>query len=64
MDGNDVNKIVAAIFAAQRCANAANEPDDFMREYEDFLTRLRARNEDAKGKEGAEAAEQMIKANR
>jgi hypothetical protein len=42
---DDVNKIVAAIFAAQRCSHAAKKPEDFLHEYDAFLRLLRERDE-------------------
>jgi hypothetical protein len=37
---NDTDRIVAAIFAAHRCANPAIKPEDLIREYQAFLDLL------------------------
>src|SRR6202035_4831718 len=46
-DATDVNKVVAAIFAAGMCSAKDNKHENYLAEYEAFLSMLEAR--DAKG---------------
>ena len=47
-DAADVNKVVAAIFAAEMCSAAANKHENYLADYETFLTLLEARDEKAR----------------
>jgi hypothetical protein len=53
-DAADVNKVVAAIFAAGMCSAKENKHEDYVAEYESFLTLLEARDTRARAasKEG------------
>jgi hypothetical protein len=51
---SDVNKVVAAIFAAGMCAAKENKHQNYLAEYEAFLALLEARDERAR--EAAKAA--------
>jgi pyruvoyl-dependent arginine decarboxylase (PvlArgDC) len=53
-DTSDVNKVVAAIFAAGMCAAKENNHQNYLSEYEAFLALLEARDERAR--EAAKAA--------
>ena len=53
-DTSDVNKVVAAIFAAGMCSAKENKHQDYLSEYEAFLSLLKARDERAR--EAAKAA--------
>jgi hypothetical protein len=53
-DAADVNKVVAAIFAAGMCATKENRHEDYLAEYESFLSLLEAR--DARAREAAKEA--------
>jgi hypothetical protein len=55
-DAADVNKVVAAIFAAGMCSTKENKHEDYVAEYESFLTLLEARDTRAR----AEAKEGRI----
>ena len=57
-DATDVNKVVAAIFTAGMCSTKENKHEDYLAEYESFLSLLeardsRAREAAAEGKAGA-----------
>ena len=43
-DATDVNKVVAAIFAAGMCSTRENKHEDYLTEYESFLSLLEARD--------------------
>jgi hypothetical protein len=47
-DATDVNKVVAAIFAAGMCSAKENKHEHYLAEYESFLALLEARDERAK----------------
>jgi len=47
-DATDVNKVVAAIFAAGMCSAKENKHEDYLAEYESFLSLLEARDERAR----------------
>jgi hypothetical protein len=48
-DAADVNKVVAAIFAASMCsAKEENKHESYLAEYEAFLSRLEARDAEAR----------------
>jgi hypothetical protein len=47
-DATDVNKVVAAIFAAGMCSTKENKHEDYLTEYESFLSLLEARDERAR----------------
>jgi len=47
-DATDVNKVVAAIFAAGMCSAKENKHEDYLAEYESFLSLLEARDESAR----------------
>jgi hypothetical protein len=51
-DATDVNKVVAAIFAANMCSAKENKHANYLAEYEAFLSLLEAR--DAQAREAAE----------
>ena len=51
-DATDVNKVVAAIFAANMCSAKENKHENYLAEYEAFLSLLEAR--DARAREAAE----------
>jgi hypothetical protein len=51
-DAADVNKVVAAIFAANLCSAKENKHANYLAEYEAFLSLLEAR--DARAREAAE----------
>ena len=51
-DATDVNKVVAAIFAAGMCSAKDNKHENYLAEYEAFLSMLEAR--DAKVRKTAE----------
>jgi hypothetical protein len=42
-DATDVNKVVAAIFAANMCSAKENKHENYLAEYEVFLSLLEAR---------------------
>jgi hypothetical protein len=50
-DATDVNKVVAAIFAAGMCSTKENKHEDYLTEYESFLSLLEAR--DVRAREAA-----------
>jgi pyruvoyl-dependent arginine decarboxylase (PvlArgDC) len=50
-DAADVNKVVAAIFAAGMCSTKENKHANYLAEYESFLSLLEAR--DARAREAA-----------
>jgi hypothetical protein len=43
-DASDANKVVAAIFAAGMCSAKESKHEDYVAEYEAFLTLLEARD--------------------
>jgi hypothetical protein len=43
-DATDVNKVVAAIFAANMCSTKESKHEDYLTEYESFLALLEARD--------------------
>ncbi|HZK90915.1 MAG TPA: hypothetical protein VFC56_12280 [Stellaceae bacterium] len=47
-DATDVNKVVAAIFAAGMCSAKDNKHANYLAEYEAFLSLLEARDEKAR----------------
>lgn len=47
-DTSDVNKVVAAIFAAGMCSAKENRHQNYLTEYEAFLSLLDARDERAR----------------
>ena len=47
-DATDVNKVVAAIFAANMCSAKEKKHEDYLAEYEAFLSLLEARDAPAK----------------
>ena len=47
-DATDVNKVVAAIFAAGMCSAKENKHEHYLAEYESFLSLLEARDERAR----------------
>ena len=47
-DAADVNKVVAAIFAASMCSAKENKHENYLAEYEAFLSRLEARDAEAR----------------
>jgi hypothetical protein len=47
-DATDVNKVVAAIFAAGMCSAKDNKHANYLAEYEAFLTLLEVRDEKAR----------------
>ena len=47
-DATDVNKVVAAIFAANMCSAKENKHEHYLAEYESFLSLLEARDERAR----------------
>jgi hypothetical protein len=51
-DASDANKVVAAIFAAGMCSAKESKHEDYVAEYETFLTLLEAR--DTRAREAAE----------
>ena len=51
-DATDVNKVVAAIFAAKMCSTSKHE--DYLAEYESFLSLLEAR--DVRARDAAKEA--------
>lgn len=51
-DATDVNKVVAAIFAADMCSKKENKHEAYLAEYEAFLSLLEAR--DARARQAAE----------
>jgi hypothetical protein len=51
-DATDVNKVVAAIFAANMCSAKEKKHGDYLAEYEAFLSLLEAR--DAPARKAAE----------
>jgi hypothetical protein len=53
-DATDVNKVVAAIFAANMCSAKENKHDHYLAEYESFLSLLEAR--DVRAREAAKEA--------
>jgi hypothetical protein len=44
-DQNDVDQLIAAIFAAQICANPATKREDYLKEYDAFLVLLQQRDD-------------------
>jgi hypothetical protein len=48
-DATDVNKVVAAIFSAGMCSAKENKHENYLAEYEAFLSLLEARDERARG---------------
>jgi hypothetical protein len=50
-DASDANKVVAAIFAAGMCSAKDSKHEDYVAEYEAFLTLLEAR--DTRAREAA-----------
>ena len=52
-DAADVNKVVAAIFAASMCSAKENKHENYLAEYEAFLSLLEAR--DAEARKSADA---------
>jgi len=53
-DATDVNKVVAAIFAAGMCSTKENKHEGYLAEYESFLSLLEAR--DVRAREAAKEA--------
>jgi hypothetical protein len=51
IDTTDVNKVVAAIFAADMCSAKEKKHENYLAEYEAFLSLLEAR--DVRAKEAA-----------
>jgi hypothetical protein len=47
-DATDVNKVVAAIFAANMCSVKDKKHEHYLAEYESFLSLLEARDERAR----------------
>ena len=47
-DATDVNKVVVAIFAAGMCSTKENKHEDYLAEYESFLSLLEARDDKAR----------------
>ena len=47
-DATDVNKVVAVIFAAGMCSTKENKHEDYLSEYESFLSLLEARDQRAR----------------
>ena len=47
-DATDVNKVVAAIFAAGMCSSKKTKHEDYLAEYESFLSLLEARDDKAR----------------
>jgi ABC-type Zn uptake system ZnuABC Zn-binding protein ZnuA len=47
-DAADVNKVVAAIFAASMCSAKESKHENYLAEYEAFLSQLEARDAEAR----------------
>ena len=59
-DATDVNKVVAAIFAANMCSAKENKHEHYLAEYESFLSLLEARDERARAAAAEDKADAFI----